>query len=339
MSVQPGDGGRRKASAYCGRAMLFCAGAFAACGGTTGREDLPAASNGNPVSGDATLSGEGSSSDDVEAGDESASNDSAGDFDAGIQYADASRLNGFDATVGSQPSGNGEGGSQEAGPGADWPVCAQDSIAFIQRDGSVVTDFGDATPIGRAVEIPDDSGACATHMWTTTFSPGADAGNETCDQCLRKAGCGNSSMYGGDDQIFPPCNDLRSTGTASQGPLAGTSLFTLCASLFDCVSQHSCAGDGPSDPNSAVTNCYCGTNLGSACFGDGSANGICKSQIEAADQVTPSTSVAVLLQNLTDLTNPGGFPSRTGAEVLSLYNCALQNDCSVCFAHSGGDGG
>jgi hypothetical protein len=283
----------------------------AACGGTNGREDLPATPSPNaPDSAviDATIASNG--------GDDAAIADEAIDTDAGIQFANPNRLPGSAQGAGSGEGGTAltgaDGGAEAAAPSwASWPTCIPDSLL---------------THPTR--EVPDDSGTCPTFNWTPTFGAdgGSDAG-ETCDQCLRKSVCGIGTPQG----IFPPCSDLRTAGTAQQGAGMGEPLFDLCAALFTCVSQSSCTGTDPSGANADIHNCYCGTATGAACLVEGGANGVCKTQIEMADQLQPGQDITELLSAFTDLTNSVLPASRTGAEVLGLYNCARAARCAMCF--------
>jgi hypothetical protein len=324
--MTPGDRPLRRPhlALWAGAALASSLGAwFVACGGTTGREDLPAtATQPDATAGDAatdSLASDAGPGDDVF------------DLDAGIQYANDARLMGF-----------GDAGTaitNDAGRGTGWPVCAPDTL--VRTDGGKVL---------KVTEVSDDSGSCPTYLWTPTFVGGVGqklCGThpcQTCDECMRFSQCGSYPTSGfttsGHNSVFPPCSDEREAGTASQGPGAGMPLFDLCAALFDCVSQSSCTGGGPSDPNAAVSNCYCGTNVGAACYVDGGANGFCKDAIQAAVQAGPSTTAATIVANLTDPSDPMSLPaSHAGTEVMALYACAV-TDCPMCFSSDGGtDGG
>ena len=321
----------RRPLALIAAASLGAGAALAACGGTTGHEDLP---SGSSTVTDATLN-EGAADDggapDGTLGEGAGDDD--GSFDAGIQYANPARL--AAALEAAAAVAVPEGGSIEAAPPppwASWPNCSQDSYV----DNA-----------GRKHEVPDDSGACATFDWTPTFdsgiaAPADDSGAvaqplcqrsvqteaglrpPTCDECIR---CSLSGVL--TQGVFPPCSDLPREGgaVAAQGPGAGIPLFDLCATLFVCVSTSGCTGNGPQDPNATVGNCYCGTAMGEDCL-SGKANGICKTAIEAAFQAGPSVSPTDISGNLTDLTVP---ESHAAAEVLGLYQSALTGNCAMCF--------
>jgi len=299
------------------------------CGGTTGLPPSPSGTSPGPAdatsaetstNGDATLP---ASTD----GDDGTVGDDGVDFDAGIQYADPDRLNGFVAPDAASDTVS-DAGTTQAGPtaGSQWPACAQDMYTLHR-------------------EVPDDAGPCLTYEWTPTFGPGCgDAGNNSnpclpCDQCLRKSHCGVGGILPGSFGVLPPCSDLREAGTAAHGNGAGKPLFDLCAALFDCVTKKSCTCADPTDPNASPSNCYCGTNMGTACVAEGGANGVCRKEIEEAVQASPSTSPVDILANLTDLSNPMGLPgSHAGTEVMALVNCAVTADCKRCFT-SNPDGG
>ena len=270
---------------------------------------------------DATVSGsdEGGTTDATTAGE--ASGDSG--FDADIQYADAARLTlALEAAASAAVP---EGSTVDAAPPppwASWPVCNPDAY------------------VGKH-EVPDDAGTCATFGWTTNFDSGISSRNEcnspiqtdagpiprTCDECVRCNKCGvyaatNGQVGGG---TFPPCSDLARDGggpTAVQGPAAGQPLFQLCAALFECVSTSGCTGDGGSDPNATVANCYCGTASSSDCL-NGNGNGACKGEIESAMQAGPSISATQIVMSLTDLQGVDGQNGGGGPGPLSVCSHRL----------------
>jgi len=256
-------------------------------------------------------SDEGGTTDATTAGE--ASGDSG--FDADIQYADAARLTlALEAAASAAVP---EGSTVDAAPPppwASWPVCNPDAY------------------VGKH-EVPDDAGTCATFGWTIQTDAGPIP--RTCDECVRCNKCGvyaatNGQVGGG---TFPPCSDLARDGggpTAVQGPAAGQPLFQLCAALFECVSTSGCTGDGGSDPNATVANCYCGTASSSDCL-NGNGNGACKGEIESAMQAGPSISATQIVMSLTDLQGVDLSTAKTGAEVLALYQCALTDFCDMCF--------
>lgn len=312
---------RRLITAFAA-ACLGVGGALAACGGSTGHEDLPPSAS---SSADATLSEAGV--DEGGAPDGTLSDD--GNFDAGIQYADPGRL--AAALEAAAAVAVPEGGSVEAAPPppwASWPGCNQDTAAGVH-------------------EVPDDSGVCPTFQWTTTFDSGIAVQNNcnkpvqteaglrprTCDECIRCNGCGVYPMLKGNG-VFPPCSDLPREGgaLASQGPGAGIPLYDLCAALFVCVSTSGCTGNGSQDPNATVANCYCGTAMGSDCLAAGLANGACKAAIEAAVQAGPSVSPSDIVDGFNNENPPSELPeSHTAADDIVLYQCALTGACDMCF--------
>lgn len=321
----------RRARVLCAALALASvpAGLCVACGGSTGREGLPQPPGiGMDSGGDTTISIVAeANTDDVASADttrsvlEASSIDSnEGGFDAGIEYADATRRPDVLATSGA----GADAGGPTAKPWDTWPVCKQDT--------PVSTNPADlcASAVG---EIPDDAGVCPTYRWVPSYG---DA-SATCEQCLRDNTCGICKVG-----VFPPCSDLREAGTAAQGPGAGKPLYDLCAALFECVVHSNCLLDGiPARPD----NCYCGTASGAACINPGAANGACKAEIEAAGQVSKSTVASDVLSHITDVTHPTYHPS---SEVMALFNCiniaatvgpSGPTKCTMCSPPARTDGG
>jgi hypothetical protein len=109
---------------------------------------------------------------------------------------------------------------------------------------------------------------------------------------------------------------LTGGGTLSDGMITGGS-GECSTSTPDMAS---------SDPNASVGNCYCGTAIGAACLTVGAANGSCETNI--------TTDVGSFLASNTPtdisgaLTDGSQSPGGVGAQIL---NCALSENCNVCF--------
>jgi len=124
------------------------------------------------------------------------------------------------------------------------------------------------------------------------------------------------------------------TGLECEDPLTATNVAANdpaeCRDVLGCVlTSNHCSTSTPAmastDPNASVSDCYCGTHLGSACTApapSGGPNGACKTNEEIA---IGSKDPTIVLANFTDGTkSPGGV----GNEIL---NCALTAACDICF--------
>lgn len=196
-----------------------------ACGGTTGREDLPAQASSNTLdaSVDATL-GAGAEED--------------AEFDVTIVYADQVL-----PEINAPPPA-------DASSSYPWPSCPP----FIPVLNGMQVPLGqelDQIPaaydsMGDAEAAPDGS-PCDTYGWL---------GSTTIDSCLTSQASGGG---GATDYIFlPPCNWCAEAGVAVQGTGAGVSQYTLCLQLYECVAQSGCATE-------AKGYCLCGDASGPAC--------------------------------------------------------------------------
>jgi len=329
------------------------ASAFVACGGTNGMEGLPQpstdASTSDSSAGAGPTAADGGSSDvgatnpgldstlsngDAAAPDATTAPPSSSDggFDAVIVYADAARLDVY--IPNSNPTGD-AGSDAAPNPWDLWPPCGPD-VPLLDDGGNFLG------------EAPDthvyDSGSCATYPWFQTYSStatgAADAAAMSCDDCLRAnaygIGAASLALGGGGTGIVPPCSDLREAGTAQAGNGAQHPLFELCAKLFECVENSNCAN---SQVPANVSNCYCGTNTGSACLNPGAPNGACRQQIEDAFQADPTTTATTILEHLTDTSRQSSYAA---AEIMTVFNDALppnRPNCPMCFPRASADGG
>jgi len=196
-----------------------------ACGGTTGREDLPAQASPGAVdaSVDATL--------DTDA------EEDTGAFDVGITYVDQVL-----PEINAPPS-------NDAASGYPWPSCPPFipvlngvQVPLGQELDQIPASYDDA---GDAEPAPDGS-PCATYGWL---------GSTSIDDCLTSQASGGP----GDYIFLPPCNWCAEAGVAVQGAGAGISQYTLCLELYECIAQTGCGTEARG------TDCICGDASGPAC--------------------------------------------------------------------------
>jgi hypothetical protein len=86
-------------------------------------------------------------------------------------------------------------------------------------------------------------------------------------------------------------------------------------------------GAASTDPNASVSNCYCGTNLGSACISPG-PNGPCVNNMITDVGSFQSPAVSDPTDILSDFTTSSLSPGGVGNQIL---NCALTAGCNNCF--------
>jgi len=268
------------------------------CGGTTGREDLPAQETnlGAPdvdAGIDATLSGDGGADDGQDNG----------AFDVTIVYADRVLPD-----VTPPP----ETGAGEAG--YPWPNCPP----FIAVRGGMAVPLGterDQVPAaytddGGSVVAPDGS-ACDTYGWLT--SP-------TVDECVTST-AGNPAYV-----LLPPCNWCVDAGTAVQGPRKGDSRYSICLDLYECILANQC-GLSADDQSS----CLCGTQSGADCANNPQPTGPCANLEIAALEEEPG-SVQDALLHYDDSMDPM-FLGVCGGALNQVFAFAAQGNC---FEDGGG---
>jgi hypothetical protein len=241
------------------------AGAGFACGGTTGREDLPMPG----ADASATLDG----GTDVTAADDA--NLDATTFDVPIVYADRQLPD-----VGPPKEAGGDGDVypwpncppwvpvQCEGPSPIPPEACRGTPAplgseLIQEPaqyddaGNVLVD--DA---GIVVLFPPDSG-CGNYGWL---------GSVATDECTA-----NNYTPAEDYPILPPCNWCADAGVAIAGSGAGRPRYDLCLELYQCMMHTQCATRYPA-------NCLCGAgSLVNNC----DAGGPCATEEMAALEIMP----------------------------------------------------
>jgi hypothetical protein len=192
-------------------------------------------------------------------------------------------------------------GGADAGAGADasaaeagwpWPDCP----AFLPV--GAVTDYNDETPAvyvndgGEAAPAPDGS-PCATYGWL---------GSPAIDECVISQTLGPTTTGSGTYSELPPCNWCATAGTAVQGSGMGTSLYTLCLDLYECVMSSGCYTN--------IESCFCGTTIGMACTQN--PNGPCLAQEMAGLQELPGAYADALGKQFTQ-TDPKSLAFCGGA--------------------------
>jgi hypothetical protein len=148
----------------------------------------------------------------------------------------------------------------------------------------------------------------------------------SCYYCMVAFGCLDSSARGSISGVTTlggsnlECEDTGAGNVASTNP--GECRDALSCSLVSDHCTTSLAGNASNDPMAAVSNCYCGTALGTACQTAGMPNGACLTN-EQTD--LGSTDPTTILTNYVDPTlSPGGVGN-------AILNCALANACNPCF--------
>jgi hypothetical protein len=293
-----------RARSFAGAAVLSIAlagGAVAACGGTTGRDD---------VAGPPTV---GSVSADV-------------GFDVDIEYADAARLPHF------APS---EAGGAEAGapPWDLWPQCAPDGID--PATGEVLLDDAGSPLIYNGYD-PDAStwvdrhGQCASQVWTT---------NAACDLALRLASCDDPTgdSYFPPCSNLP--RDASAPGAlAAGGPGKGALKYDLCGSLYTCILDYFSA---TGLVNRAVITAFCGLDdagkVNNPDCQKGLTSGPCH---DAFEKALESTDPTYIFSHVTT-TGQQGLPGNEGREAAIPINCilAVPTSSSICFGDAGAAAG
>jgi hypothetical protein len=277
-----------------GLALIGACAVLGACGGTTGREDLPQTET--TADAETTIDG-------TLTGDSDEEDIDSGTFDVVIRYADRT-LPDVIAPV--------EAGPDAEGGGSGFPDCpswiALDDVGNITSDPTVASTFVPAvfTSDGGAGEAPDAS-TCATFPWYSSFA----------EPCFLDKVAGSTDFV-----PFPPCNWARSSGMAVTGPKAGASRYDNCMALYACIENSGCGRSG--NPVS----CLCGSDTVSGdCTMDPA--GPCSTDIQNAFETPDLTvpNVTYILKNFyaSDLTQPYGAPG----DLLELYQTAQSFRCFV----------
>jgi hypothetical protein len=297
--------------------IALAGGALAACGGTSGRDDVTPPPTLSSVSADAGVDATVPMSD-----------PDSGELDAGIdvdiEYADAARLPHF------TPSEAGAGVEAGPPPWDLWPQCAPDWID--PATGDVLLDdagspliydgyYPDASPIDR-------HGQCGSQVWTT--SP-------ACDDALRVGSCDDPAG----SSYFPPCSNLPRDASApgalaAGGPGKGALKYDLCGNLYTCIMNYfSTTGAASSHPTAISPFCVndAGVPTTAADCQNGLVSGPCHDAFESAFE---STDPKYIIDNYAS-TGQQGMPGNEGREAVIPINCVLTLSAahSICFGDAG----
>ncbi len=331
MTMRRGCSRRRYAASVA--AALF---AGAACGGTSGHEDLPSAAA--PVQ-DATIDGPG----DDDGGADATSIYTA-EFDVLIPYSDVA----LPEASTSAAVGGGEAGSASTSAGA-IPNCppfipvqyvqsadgGAPSVQVVSALGPGIA-FDDELPADWAadggVTFAADGSACATYPWWL--------GTSAADECLTNYnGIASSFIV----PVLPPCSWAFDAGAPTQGTGATSNKtrYEVCMDLYTCMIATGCytrflQADqfGPNEGPLANNECFCGHADGSAIPLDqadcvAAPLGPCRAQFMAAFELqdVPANYVKLLMEDGKALVNvPGaltglGWPAKAlTAEVKTMMN-------------------
>jgi hypothetical protein len=260
-----------------------------ACGGTTGREDLPAQTSPASPGMDASVVTDSTVGGSVSLDE--------GLFDVAIVYVDRALP---DVAAPSMGADDGGGSPYPSCPGF-LPVDV-DGDVLLGSDGGIElgNEFAQApaayNDAGSVVLAPDGS-PCATYGWL---------GSTAIDECLVQDPPGQN-----DYQLLPPCNWCAEAGAAAQGTGAGESRYSLCMALYACMIQTGCGF-------TTVTSCICGPGSNNAnCLQN--PLGPCLVQEMASLEELP-TSVEDALKNETSI-DPS-FLGSCGAKLNQMFKNA-----------------
>ncbi|HVW23777.1 MAG TPA: hypothetical protein VHC69_00305 [Polyangiaceae bacterium] len=202
--------------------------------------------------------------------------------------------------------------------------------------GTTTTTGGTTSSGGTTATGGTTSSGGTTATGGTTSSGGSSGGGgfTTAEQLILQnrgadcLACAQDNAPGGpnDPNGAPGLLELDAlTGVASAGPGAGTSNLQLALNELACIfpprttSPNSCAAG-------AVSDCYCGDS-GSNCSGT-TADGVCRSQIEAG---TETTDFNTLAQQLANPALPGGLSVVLVRSISFGYNTLGDTRCGQCF--------
>jgi hypothetical protein len=244
--------------------------------------------------------------------------------DAGAEGApDAAETGGGD--TGTPETGNDTGG------GGDTPCttapCATSGSNSVQCKGNTsgVCTLTEAILVSFDIAHNQLTAATATNITTDK--------KNYCYYCMVASLCLDSAPKNsipGVKTLGAKNFECEDTGV----PAATSANPAQCRDALDCTINSNggatphCTSPNPpasTDPQASVSDCYCGTHLGSACNSPpptGGPNGVCQAREETDLGTTDPTTV---LARFTDGSlSPGGFGN-------GILNCALTNLCDACF--------
>lgn len=290
-----------------------------ACGGSSGREDLPSA--GMPATlMDATVA---DGSDGGAAADATTGSVYTGAFDVFIPYADVT----LPEASGTSANGADSGGTSAGGGIPNCPRFIP--VKYVQSaDGGAPSvqvvalgpgaAFDDELPADwtsdGGITFAADGSVCATYPWWL--------GTSAANGCLTNYQDGIASAF--IVPVLPPCSWAIDAGSPTQGSGAvnGKTRYEVCLDLYSCMITTGCytkfLQSGLSGPNLggyANGDCFCGEADGSAIPLDPAAcvtapQGPCRAQFMAAFELqdTPANYISVLMEDgLAHASTPGAF--------------------------------
>jgi hypothetical protein len=298
-------------------ALLASLGGATGCGGTTGRQDVPAVTMVTP---DATVG-------DLFDLD-------GGPFDVGIQYVDRVL-----PEVGPPPSADGG----DSGPANAWPCPADlcslgDDAGFgpVEADGGCPGGFIAAAfdMDGGVIPSPPDSicascapfnggaGCTPTEQLFVLHDPIPPAdGGMTCYQCLVNGGAL-------DDTVYPDTNhECQDSFPPSPEEMDAAIQQTFCFNTLECI-----LGSVPNGPTCVspvvgvgVADCFCGAGIDTiTCTGAMfQPSGACVGP-EATGLGLPKTPTVPVLNMFTNLSWGSGMANQ-------ILVTAAQNQCTRCY--------
>jgi hypothetical protein len=311
------NGSKRSLVAVLGAASMLGGGA---CGGTSGREDLPSAGTSAASAADATVVDASDGGSDATTG-----SVYTGAFDVFIPYADVSLPDASGASASGGEAG-GPGTTTSSGiPNCPPFIPVKYVSSAIEGGASSVqvvalgpgATFDDELPADwtsdGGITFAADGSVCATYPWWL--------GTSAVDGCLtNNEGVAASFIV----PVLPPCSWAVDAGSPTQGSGAvnGKTRYQVCLDLYACMIATGCytrfLQQGVSGPNLgqyANDECFCGEADGSTtplaqaeCVT--APQGPCRAQFMAAFELqdTAGNYINVLMEDgLAKATTPGAF--------------------------------
>ena len=265
-----------------------------ACGGTTGREDLPVSQSSPPATADGGI--------DATLPSLLVGELDSGEFDTAIRYADRALP---DVSVPPEA-----GPLSESGSRYPWPDCPPfipvnhpgHPTPIAHASNELPADYSDASDTGSAIAA--DGSACATYGWI--LSP-AD------DECIN-SGTGGQAVA----PQFPPCSWCLQAGNVAQGTKEGASRYDVCLQLYQCMVKTGCGLQGGAA-------CLCGTEGSLACSKETTPPGPCAAEELAALEAIPGDSLVTILESYTD--NAPSYGGYCGSQLNLVYNEGVVFEC------------
>ena len=245
----------------------------------------------------------------------------------------------------------------DAGPSADRSgpfgtnqndASADTSVVDAAKDSASSDAKSDATASADAKDAASSSSGSGGSASGSGGSAASGSGSGGSGGSSASSGSGGMAMVGGPDcqscetqncsgTDFMSFFGLCTTGTdpegvanakATGGPAAGTPKKDLCLAVLACVRKNGCATQ-----NGGIQPCYCGAGVNDTQCLSGMGNGPCKTEIEAAAEISsPTNAASDVASNLVD-------PEYAlGAANNLIKECDFPSCRSSCLGLSGGSG-